>query len=70
MNATLDRKAVFIAEAQARGVRNIALETGIECSPLVLAFPEACPICNALVLTLVLPQRVCFDCWPDAFDSN
>ena len=62
--------AVCISEVQARAVRAIALETGIECSPLVLELPEACPVCNDLVLTLVLPQRVCFDCWPDAFDSN
>lgn len=69
MTVQLDT-AVFISHVQARGVQAIALETGIECSPLVLDLPEACPVCNDLVLTLVLPQRVCFGCWPDAFDSN
>jgi len=69
MTVQLDT-AVFISEVQAKAVRGIALETGIECSPLVLELPEACPICSDLVLTLVLPQRVCFDCWPDTLDGN
>ena len=62
--------AVFISQVQARGVREIALETGIECSPRMLDAPEACPMCSKPVLMFVLPERVCFDCWPDALDSN
>ncbi len=62
--------ARFIAQLQAEGVRGACRETGIECSPRMLRSPEACPMCNESVLMLVLPQSVCFDCWPEAVDSN
>jgi hypothetical protein len=62
--------ARFIAQLQAEGVRGACRETGIECSPRMLESPEACAMCNESVLMLVLPQRVCFDCWPDSLDSN
>jgi hypothetical protein len=62
--------ARFIAQLQAEGVRGACRETGIECSPRMLESPEACPMCSEPVLMFVLPERVCFDCWPDALDNN
>jgi hypothetical protein len=62
--------AAFISQIQAASVRAAARETGIDGSPLMLKEPEACPTCSEPVLMFVLPERVCFDCWPDALDSN
>jgi hypothetical protein len=62
--------ARFIAQLQAEGVRGACRETGIEGSPRMLNEPEACRMCTQPVLMLVRPENVCFDCWPDALDSN
>jgi hypothetical protein len=59
-----------IYQIQAEGVRGVAKETEIECFPLMLNEREACPTCGKLVLMLVQPENACFDCWPDALDSN
>jgi|ERR1700693_25717 len=62
--------ALFLAQIQASGVRAASRETGIEGYPRMLASSEPCPMCNQQVLLFVQPQRVCFECWPDAFDST
>ena len=62
--------ARFMAQIQAESVRAACRETGLECYPRKLESPEPCPTCNESVLMLVLPQRVCFPCWPDSLDSN
>ena len=38
--------AVFISQIQAEGVRGVARETGIECSPLLLNESQACRMCS------------------------
>jgi hypothetical protein len=69
MPAKLDQ-AAFIAQIHAESVRGIFRETGIEGHPRMLDEPEACPRCSSAVLMIVLPQGVCFECWPDSLNVN
>jgi hypothetical protein len=65
-------QAVFISQIQAEGVRGVAKELGIECSPRLLKEPESCPTCRNSVRMLVEPPyNVCFDCFGEiSLDSN
>jgi hypothetical protein len=53
----------IIYEIQAKAVREIARDTGFQDFPLLLSERESCPCCKKLVLMLVQPENLCFECW-------
>ena len=53
----------YVKKGQAEGIREVAKELGIQCEPVMLKALAGCPVCGRLVLMLVEPHRMCWDCF-------